>query len=244
LALHGARGGDLALAQAPRIKKQHPIATALALVVGAVALVCAGLAVGTLHGPTALREYVPALADDLGILVEPEPEELILIAEERPGAPRGGGMAAGGRIFAEDRETAESAQKRVLRQAEEIERFLREERHLRAKVSVIFRTDEVRTDARSKRAVLDITGIDEAEAFRYARRSVFQTMPVTRFDGGKLTDFGYGAEIPLYTLKRHLTVEETLRLFGSNPFSEDPDSIGTMRICGRIINSSGRRTAA
>jgi|GEM_PF-5942095 len=157
-----------------------------------------------------------------------EPEELILIAEERPGAPRGGGMAAGGRIFAEDRETAESAQKRVLRQAEEIERFLREERHLRTKVSVIFRTDEVRTDARSKRAVLDITGIDEAEAFRYARRSVFQTMPVTRFDGGKLTDFGYGAEIPLYTLKRHLTVEETLRLFGSNPFSEDPDSIGTM----------------
>ena len=74
MALHGARGGDPAFAQAPRIKKRHPVATALALAVGAVALVCAGLAVGTLHGPAALREYVPALADDLGILVEPEPE--------------------------------------------------------------------------------------------------------------------------------------------------------------------------
>ena len=46
----------------------------LAFVAGAVALVCAALVVGTLYGPHVLREYVPSLADDLGILVEPEAE--------------------------------------------------------------------------------------------------------------------------------------------------------------------------
>ncbi len=50
------------------------MATASALVVGAVVLVCAGLVAGTLWGPQVLRAWVPTLADDLGILVEPEPE--------------------------------------------------------------------------------------------------------------------------------------------------------------------------
>jgi len=74
LALHGDHGGTPAYQREPRTSKSHPVATALALVAGAVALVCAGLAVGTLHGPAALREYVPVLADDLGILVEPQTE--------------------------------------------------------------------------------------------------------------------------------------------------------------------------
>ena len=129
-----------------------------------------------------------------------EPEELVLIAEPESGDPSGAGAE-------------------YLRT--ELERFLREERHLATKVSVISGTDEVRSDARSKRAMLDITGMDEASAFRFARRSCFQMMPVTRFADGKLQDFGYGAEIPLYSQKRSLTVEETLRLFGSNPFHEE-----------------------
>ena len=58
----------------PRIRKPHPVATASALVAGAVVLVCGGLVAGTLWGPRVLRAWVPTLADDLGVLVEPEAE--------------------------------------------------------------------------------------------------------------------------------------------------------------------------
>lgn len=70
-------GGDHAQAPcggAPRQPKKRTAATALACTAGAVALVCAGLALGTLYGPGLVRAWLPSVADELGILVEPEPQ--------------------------------------------------------------------------------------------------------------------------------------------------------------------------
>ena len=164
--------------------------------------------------PPVRRIYKPAapkLWQNVMSSILIEPEELVLITETAARGAAGDGAG-------------ENAERRAERIAEELEHFLREERHLAVKVSVIYGTDDVRTETRSKRAILDITGMDEAAAFGFARRSCFQTMPVTRFADGRLQDFGYGAEIPLYMQKRTLTVEETLRLFGSNPFHEDQGS--------------------
>lgn len=63
------QSGDKAAHMRP---PSHPIATASALAVGAVVLVVCGLVAGTLWGPGFLRANVPTLADELGILSEPE----------------------------------------------------------------------------------------------------------------------------------------------------------------------------
>ena len=160
-----------------------------------------------LVGETVRRVYKPAaplLWQNVMSSLIIEPEELVLITEHM------------------ETETAEKL-------GEEIRHFLQERRFLATQVIAVSEADAVFASSRGRKAVLDITGMDEADAFLYARKTIFQTMPVTRFRDGALEDFGYGAELAVYSKQKHLTVPETLRLIRPVIKRQQENPAGSLR---------------
>ncbi len=107
---------------------------------------------------------------------------------------------------------------------EPIKTFLEKERGIRVKNIAVKTMDELETiklTATSVKSILDITGLNAEETYRISQMDNLRGLPIIVFRDGEIHSLNGESEADYYkVLRRHITVEETFRLYHANIHSE------------------------